>query len=109
VSLSISTLSAAVVGIIIGLAFGFKCPKFWFFPGFQTKPCTQKIVIPSLIGMVLMGMIARNFFGEIMEPFPSIWSQYIKSICLSLLLIRGGLQVKFKGQGKITVLLALVP
>ncbi len=90
-ALAIVTISSTAIGISMGLLFGFKCPKFLCFPGFETKPCTKKILIPSLIGMIIMGMIARNFFGGVLAAFPTDWAQEIKSICLSILLIRGGL------------------
>jgi hypothetical protein len=73
-ALAIVTILSTVVGIAMGLFFGFKFPKVLCFPGFETKPCTRKILIPSLIGMIIMGIIARNTFGKVMEPFPADWS-----------------------------------
>jgi solute carrier family 9B (sodium/hydrogen exchanger), member 1/2 len=49
------------------------------------------IQIPSLITMIIMGCIARNLFGRVQDPFPNLWSSYIRSFALSFLLIRGGL------------------
>lgn len=74
VALTIVTITSAAVGISMGLFFGFKCPKFLCFPGFETKPVTKKILIPSLIGMIIMGMIARNTFGGVLEAFPADWT-----------------------------------
>ena len=73
-ALAIVTITSAAVGITMGLLFGFKCPKFLFFPGFETKPCTKKLLIPSLIGMIIMGMIARNTFGGVLNAFPTDWA-----------------------------------
>jgi hypothetical protein len=84
------------VGACVGLISGFKAPKILCFPGVEVKPLVKKIVIPALIGMIIMGVIARNTFGPVMKAWPSIWAQEIKSICLAILLIRGGLQIKFQ-------------
>lgn len=47
-------------------------------------------MIPPLIGMILIGLVARNFFGSSMEAWPHKWAQEIKNTSLSFLLIRGG-------------------
>jgi NhaP-type Na+/H+ or K+/H+ antiporter len=65
--------------------------------------------IPSLIMMIILGCIARNTFGDVMKAYPSAWTSYIRSICLAILLIRGGLQVQFKGKGLLVVFLTILP
>jgi len=59
--------------------------------------------------MIILGCIARNLFGSVMDAYPTLWTSYIRSICLSILLIRGGLQVSFQGKGLIVAFLAFLP
>jgi hypothetical protein len=100
---------AAFGGIAIGLLGGFHFPKVWKFPGYHLKPILKGIVIPPLIMMIIMGAIARNLFGTIMAAYPAPWTVFIRGFCLSILLIRGGLQVSFRGKGLTVVLLSVVP
>jgi len=44
-----------------------------------------------------MGCLARNLFGISTAGYQDKWASYIRQICLSLLLIRGALILKFKG------------
>jgi hypothetical protein len=100
---------AAFGGIAIGLLGGFHFPSIGRFPGYHLKPVLRGIVIPPLILMIIMGAIARNLFGSVMEAYPAPWTSYIRGFCLSILLIRGGLQVSFRGKGLTVVLLSVVP
>ena len=59
--------------------------------------------------MILMGCIARNFFGSATASFPSVWAQWIRMCCLGIVLVRGGLKVSFKGKGPLVLFLSLVP
>lgn len=52
-------------GILLGLMHGYRFPKFWKFPGFRLKPLCTKVSIPPIVGMIAMGCIARNFFGDV--------------------------------------------
>lgn len=60
--------------------------------------------------MVIFGCIARNAFGELTEAFyPEGWADWGRQICLSIILMRGGLELDFEGKGLTVVLLTLVP
>ena len=69
-----------------------------------------KIEIPPLVGMIVFGCIARNFFcTEYMEHYPEPWAGWIRSVCLSIILLRGGMELDFAGKGLTVVLLTLCP
>ncbi|CDW89456.1 mitochondrial sodium hydrogen exchanger nha2 [Stylonychia lemnae] len=108
-SLAIVVAVAAGAGIAVGLLFGFTFPPLGKFKGYRLEPVIKKVQVPSLIVMIILGCIARNLFGKVMDAYPTLWTSYIRSICLSILLIRGGLQVTFQGKGLIVAFLAFVP
>jgi hypothetical protein len=77
---------------------------------FKIKPLCTCITCPSLVGMIVFGMIARNFFGDfVMDNYPDYWADWIRQVCLSIILMRGGLQLSFKGIGTTVGLLTLCP
>ena len=58
----------------------------------------------------MCGCIARNFFGEFtMDNYPVVWADWIRQICLSIILLRGGMELEFQGKGVTVVLLTLCP
>ena len=60
--------------------------------------------------MIIFGCIARNFFcAEYMDHYPEPWAGWVRSICLSIILLRGGMELDFKGKGLTVVLLTLCP
>lgn len=82
----------------------------------------SNIRIPPLVGMIIMGCVARNVFlfnkynpdlqeGE--EPnldcFSDDWAYWVRQCCLSVILMIGGLEVTFKGKSVTVVLLTLMP
>ena len=68
------------------------------------------IIIPKLVGMLICGCIVRNFFGDyFMDNYPTKWAEWARKICLCIILLRGGLKLKFQGLGKIVILLTFVP
>lgn len=74
------------------------------------KPCMTKISIPPLVGMIIFGCLARNTFcTEYMEHYPEPYAAWVRSICLSIILLRGGMELDFEGKGLTVVLLTLVP
>ena len=76
----------------------------------EIKPLCTAITVPPLVGMIAFGCIARNFFGDyVMNNYPDYWADWIRQICLSIILMRGGLELEFKGIGQIVVLLTLCP
>lgn len=108
-SLILLIVVSAFAGIALGLLGGFHFPQVWKFPGYHLKPIIKGIVLPPLILMIIMGCIARNLFGSVMEPYPAPWTSFIRGFCLSILLIRGGLQVSFSGKGLVVVFLSVIP
>lgn len=60
--------------------------------------------------MIVMGCLARNHMPhEWMQYYPETKAGYIRMECLSLILLRGGLELDFKGKGLTVVLLTLMP
>ena len=108
-ALAIMTFWSALAGGCVGILSGFKFPGLWFIPKIYIKPVMNKLVIPALIGMVSMGIVSRNYISFVDEFWPSEWALEIKSVCLSMLLIRGGLSVKFQGLGLLVPMLVLGP
>eukprot|EP00347_Sterkiella_histriomuscorum_P004939 403358501 len=108
-ALALVVIVSGLAGIILGLIGGYKFKKFWIFPEYTLKPLLSKIEIPPLIYMILMGMIARNFFGEAMKPYPATWTVWMRSCILAILLTRGRLSVTFKGKGILVGLMMFGP
>ena len=74
------------------------------------KPLLTKIEIPPLVGMIIFGCLARNFLcSEYMDHYPEYYAGWIRSVCLSIILLRGGMELDFKGKGLTVVLLTLCP
>ena len=76
----------------------------------HVKPCLTKIEIPPLVGMIIFGCLARNFLcNDYMQHYPEFYAGWIRAVCLSIILLRGGMELDFTGKGLIVVLLTLVP
>lgn len=105
----IVVIVSAIAGILIGLLGGYKIPKCKCFRGYKIKPLFNIIQIPALVGMIVAGCIARNFFGNIMKAYPEKWAAEARNLCLAILLLRGGMYISFKGKGLLVFLLTLVP
>ncbi len=88
---------SGVAGLLVGLLDGYKFNGWWIFPAWQLKPILKQIVIPPLLGMILMGCIVRNYFGEVMRAYPEPWTKWLDSCALGILMTRGGMQVSFSG------------
>ena len=93
----------------LGFLSGFTLPKIWKFRGYTCNPVIKKIRIPPVLGMIVIGCVARNFFGPFMDAYPIHWAQYIRNCCLGILLVRGGLEVKVRGQKLLVLFLSVVP
>jgi Kef-type K+ transport system membrane component KefB len=65
---------AAVGGAIIGGLSGFTLPAFKPFSGKVVPPLLKFVQIPPLTAMIVMGCIARNFFGDVVKPYNSTWA-----------------------------------
>jgi hypothetical protein len=59
--------------------------------------------------MIVMGCIVRNFFGDVVLPYNNAWAQWIRTCCLAVLLVRGGMNVSFAGKGLIVLLMTFIP
>lgn len=78
-------------------------PKDW-------KPVLTAVQIPPLVGMIIMGCLARNFLCEsYMMHYPEYLAGWVRNVCLSIILFRGGMELDFKGKGLTVVLLTLIP
>lgn len=70
-------------------------------------PC---IKMPPLVGMIIFGCIARNFLcNEYMQHYPTDLAATLRIICLSVILLRGGLELDFAGKGLTMILLTVLP
>ncbi len=102
---------SSVGGIILSiLSSGYSIPAFgkWF-KGYKIKPMLGGVRLSPVIGMICMGCLARNSFGQVMDSFPKDWAQWIRMCCLGMILVRGGLNVTFKGKGISVLLLSILP
>ena len=59
--------SAWFGGFLINLTRGYKFPNCAPFYGKEIHPLSTKILIPPLIGMIICGCLAKNFFGPYMD------------------------------------------
>lgn len=60
--------------------------------------------------MIVFGCIARNFFGWLFtDLYPDIWADWARQLCLSFILMRGGLQLDFSGHGIVVIFFTLLP
>lgn len=60
--------------------------------------------------MIIFGCLGRNFLcEEYMQHYPEEYASWIRSVCLSIILLRGGMELEFEGKGLTVVLLTLVP
>ncbi len=49
--------------------------------------------------MIIVGCVCKNYMGSVMDPYPAAFTKQIRGFVLCILLIRGGLQVEFRGKG----------
>lgn len=60
--------------------------------------------------MIIFGCLARNFLcSGYMQHYPEVIAGWVRNVCLSVILLRGGMELDFKGKGLTVVLLTLVP
>ena len=80
-------------GISLGLLQGFKFPSIGkCFKGYNLKPILEKVRISPILGMIILGCVAKNAFGSnIMDYYPKQWAQWIRMCCLGMVLTRSGL------------------
>ena len=73
-ALALVVLLAAAAGVMLGMLAGFSIPKFGKFNGLTVKPILSKVRIPPIIGMIIMGCIVRNLFGDVVAPYNNEWA-----------------------------------
>jgi len=70
----------------------------------------KKVAIPPLVGMIVFGCIARNIFeGSNPDIYSEYWADWIRQVCLCVILMMGGLELEFAGKGLTVVLLTFGP
>jgi NhaP-type Na+/H+ or K+/H+ antiporter len=52
---------------------------------------TSRVRLPPLLGMLLAGIVVRNWPGELLAGLPDSWSIVLRLIALTIILIRAGL------------------
>lgn len=103
-SYAVVLLFGALGGVLFQMMQGFT------FAGYKVPPLCTSVTVPPLVGMVIFGCLARNFFGDLTEThYPEAWADWGRQICLSIILMRGGLELDFEGKGLTVVLLTFVP
>lgn len=76
----------------------------------RIKACLTSIQIPPLVGMILAGCLARNFLcNDYMQHYPEVTASWFRIVCLSIILLRGGMELDFTGKGLTVVLLTICP
>mmetsp|Transcript_13007 Transcript_13007/g.9409 ORF Transcript_13007/g.9409 Transcript_13007/m.9409 type:complete len:164 (+) Transcript_13007:18-509(+) len=108
-SIALVMFCSSVGGILISLVSGIHFDGILCIPKIHTKPLVKGLILPPLIGMIIGGCVARNFFGIATEGYIELWASYIRKIALCLLLTRGGLTITFRGKGKFVILISFVP
>jgi len=105
---NVLSLLIVVIFALIGglLTAGLNGYNFW---KIKTKPLLGPVKIPPLVIMILCGAIARNMFDWQREAYNDVWASYIRMFCLMVILLRGGLELGFKGKGIIVFLYTFVP
>lgn len=73
---------------LLSLLNGFHIP-FWN-KDYKGVLCHFKI--PVLIGMIVMGMIARNTI-DYMDNYEDHWGKFIREICLTIIIASGGMEL----------------
>jgi Kef-type K+ transport system membrane component KefB len=77
----------------------------------EIKGCLpKKVAIPPLVGMIVFGCISRNIYeGIAPDIYSESWSNWVRQVCLSVILMMGGLELEFSGKGVVVVILTLCP
>jgi len=90
----------------------FTIPNGFKFRGKRFKPWFPSVKIPSFLGMLLFGVMARNLPGDILEHLDPDWSSALRTVALTVILYRAGLELdveSLKKMGRATGLLTLLP
>ena len=65
--------------------------------------------MPSVVGMVIFGLIARNMHPWMGDTFNPVWANYAETTTLMVILVRGALELEFKGALLRIGILAAIP
>ena len=92
-----STLGGLIVQYITR---GFELTSGSFGP-IRMKSWIASVQIPPLVGMIVAGCLTRNMFHYLFEDFmqhyPDKVASFIRTICLSFILLRVGMELTFTG------------
>ena len=109
-ALGVVVLMAAVGGILIQILMRGIMFESGSVAPIRIKAMLTSIQIPPLVGMILFGCLARNFLcTEYMQHYPEVTASWIRVVCLSVILMRGGMELDFSGKGLTVALLTLCP
>ena len=75
----------------------------------KTPGLLGPVKLPPLVAMILFGAVARNMFTWESEAYHDPAASYVRIVCLMVILLRGGLEITFKGKGLIVFLYTIVP
>lgn len=70
------------------------------------------IRLPSILGMMFVGFLLRNYMGPILDPLPDTWVFAARQACAVIVVLRAGLEVevtKLKQLGFSTLRLIFLP
>jgi hypothetical protein len=84
-------------GWVVIFLFGFKMPRIFCMKAFERKAIIPGLKMPALLGHIIFGLLARNYFGEVVKCYPNMWGVYLRRICLSILMVTAGLRISIKG------------
>lgn len=99
VCISLVYFAAAFGGILTDMLHGYKFSWPFNILINETKPIITKFIIPDLLGQLVFGFLVMNLFPKLMEDYNSKWSEYIRMVCLTVILLRGGMHIDFKDKG----------
>lgn len=74
-----------------------KIPCRWKGKWRKIGPLLGPIKIPDVVGMVIFGLICRNMSSWTRDSFNPVWASYAETTTLLIILIRGSLELEFKG------------
>ena len=60
--------------------------------------------------MIIFGILARNVIPDaVMGYYNDVWAGYMRMIFLGIILLRGGMEISFKGTGLMVFVLSFIP
>lgn len=105
ITVAFSCVGWLCVAILCGIRVEIKLLKI----NFKTRNFLKCVTIPPLVGMIIFGTIPRNVIPYVETEYNDEWATYLRMVCLSVILTRGGLELEFKNKGMTVVFLTLIP